>query len=501
MLTELIQETVAKLLDGATMQDCHFLGGLVDAAIAGRRISVAALARNLPGGSQAYNEQRVREFCASFKFSSVGVAARLIAPFLTHDPESPLVLATDPTHLGHCWSITTAIVTRDRALPVLKTVIGRNQKVQKALRRHFQALRKAIPQSVKPLILADGAFGYPAMLRLLRDQLNFDFAVRFQPGICVRKLGADALDAEEIGKSFVAFGRIDAPYSQASDYGTVEFTVTDSIQVRVLKYWDPRFAQPWCIVTTLSCAVSAVVALYSFRFRIEHLFRDEKSQRYGFGLDSYAYNDAERMDVLQLVSTITYHLLVRAGRYAEYRQWKKYSERVPRQIALWRVGLNLLSDPERRDRIKTSSLEYIAPRIPQRVKALLKYSRPAPQSTWALTQKAEPTLPIDPPSNLPSLGERIRQLLSSKKLLHRQVAGALGVSQQRFGRVASCQCPVPASWLDTLAAVFDLTTAELTAGTSYRPPDPRVPLKLRPRLGCTTSKAKSMTTKGRATLN
>lgn len=467
VLKDTIRDFVSHALEEGSPRDVEFVAECVRAVIDAGRVSVAAIARKFDAVFESAGEKRIRAFFRRFRFDEVKTARALVTRFLSEDAESPLVLATDPTHVGHCSSITTAIVTKDRALPILRTVIGPNEREKTALKRHYRALRQALPRGANVIVLGDGAFGHTRMMKLLKDELGMNFILRTQPQTCVRRLDIDGLPEGATGIDFVQCRRLIVRDGIVQDLGVVGFSRKEETATRVLLFWNSNFPHPWCLVTSLTCSALAVVELYTYRFNIEHFFRDEKSQRFGMGLDGYAYADPHRLSLLQLVSTLAYHILVMAGKYAMYRRWRQYTERTTRQLSLWRIGRNLLNS-EDKDRFTSKSLHYIGDRLPLRVKGLLKYTPPvAVQQEWSLAQEHKETQEVTAHT---TLEQRLRELCAEAHLTQVAVASKLGVSRQRVNQIFAGGEPVPAGWLSTFTQLLGKTEAELTEGTSWRPP-------------------------------
>jgi len=76
--------------------------------------------------------------------------------------------------------------------------------------------------------------------------------------------------------------------------------------------------EPWLIFTsTDQFKPREIMKLYSRRMQIEQNFRDEKSERFGFGLRSSYSRSAGRMLVLSLLATLATAVMWLLGYHAE----------------------------------------------------------------------------------------------------------------------------------------------------------------------------------------
>ncbi len=76
--------------------------------------------------------------------------------------------------------------------------------------------------------------------------------------------------------------------------------------------------EPWLIFSsTADFKPREIMKLYSRRMQIEQNFRDEKSERFGFGLRASYSRSAERMLVLSLLATLSTIVLWLIGYHAE----------------------------------------------------------------------------------------------------------------------------------------------------------------------------------------
>ena len=84
---------------------------------------------------------------------------------------------------------------------------------------------------------------------------------------------------------------------------------------------------PWLLVTSLPHergSARRIKQIYSLRMQIEQTFRDAKSHRWGLGLRYGRCRDAERMQVLLLIATLTMLMLWLAGLCGRALDWTRH---------------------------------------------------------------------------------------------------------------------------------------------------------------------------------
>ncbi len=169
--------------------------------------------------------------------------------------------------------------------------------------------------TVKVTVLADRGFGDQALYELLKEQLGFDFVVRFR-GI-VKVTSADGETKSAIawtpnnGRSLLLRGA--RVTKRRRELGAVV-----CLKAKGMK-------EAWHLATSYGDKTAAeIVALYSKRFTIEESFRDQKNLRFGMGLSETRISTPERRDRLLLVSAIAIALLTLLGAAGEAIGIDKY---------------------------------------------------------------------------------------------------------------------------------------------------------------------------------
>lgn len=211
-----------------------------------------------------------------------------------------------------------AIPRKGRALPLLQLAYDRdclpgdrsqNQLEQDAL----LAVVGALPEGVRPVVLADRGFGRASFIRWLQRE-DLDYVVRIKKGSCITeedghrwKLGEEGLKPGQM--RFVHGVRYGLYHGRARD---LFINVALCWRIPKSKKRDPRReapAEPWYLATSLGGA-KAAVSWYWQRGWIEQSFKDSKGR---FGLGEVRVGSPERLSRLLSALTIALSWLTLAA--------------------------------------------------------------------------------------------------------------------------------------------------------------------------------------------
>jgi len=210
------------------------------------------------------------------------------------------------------------ITSHGRATPLIwKTVVKSKMKGHRSAHEDalLERFREVLPQGVKVTILADRGFGDQAMYELLKDQLGFDFVVRFRGVVKVTSAEGETRSAvawtPNNGRSLLLRG------ARVTKKGR-QLGAVVCLKAKGMK-------EAWHLATSYADKPAAeIVALYARRFTIEESFRDQKNLRFGMGLSEMRIGSPERRDCLLLVSAIAIALLTLLGAAGEAIGIDKY---------------------------------------------------------------------------------------------------------------------------------------------------------------------------------
>jgi hypothetical protein len=284
-------------------------------ALPGAQLAVGALGRALAVAKELDGKHAIKQVDRFFSNTGVDVW-KLFAtwvPFvIANRPE--IVVALDWTDFDQDDQSTIAlylITKHGRATPLLwKSVVKselegwRNEHEDVLLDR----FREVLFEGVKVTVLADRGFGDQALYELLKDQLGFDFVVRFRGIVKVQSADGETKPA----KAWVpASGR-------PLILRRARVTATRREVGAVVCVKAKGMKDAWCLATSHEERTGAqIVKLYGRRFTIEESFRDLKNLRFGMGLTDTRISTPARRDRILLVGAIAAALLTLLGAAGE----------------------------------------------------------------------------------------------------------------------------------------------------------------------------------------
>lgn len=193
-------------------------------------------------------------------------------------------------------------------------------------------LAEALPADIKVCIVADRGFGDHKLYRMLSDELNFDYLIRFRGNIMVT--AAD-------GETRTAAGWV-GPGGRARILPGALVTAERYPVGTVLCVQEQAMKQAWCLASSSSDAKTrALMGLYAKRWSIECGLRDTKDLRFGMGMGSIHVSTPARRDRLWLLNALAIALLTLLGAAGEalgYDRYLKSNTTKRRTHSLFRQG-------------------------------------------------------------------------------------------------------------------------------------------------------------------
>lgn len=284
-------------------------------ALQGARLAVGALGRALAVAKELDGKHAIKQVDRLFSNAGVDVwklFANWVPFVLAGRPEIVVVLDWTEFDQDNQSTIALYLVTKHgRATPLLwKSVVKsdlkdwRNEHEDVLLER----FREVVPPNTKVTVLADRGFGDHKLYELLKDQLGFDFVIRFRENIKV----TDDHGETRAAKDWVP----DTGRPRTLKKARVTRTMREVAAVVCVHAKD--MAERWHLATSREDLTgAAIVKLYGRRFTIEETFRDLKNLRFGMGLTDTRISSPERRDRILLVGAIAASLLTLLGAAGE----------------------------------------------------------------------------------------------------------------------------------------------------------------------------------------
>ena len=203
------------------------------------------------------------------------------------------------------------VTSHGRATPLLwKTVEKKNLKNK---RNDYEdellcELKSVLPEGIKVTVLADRGFGDTKLYDFLKQELGFDFVIRFRGNIKVTDVHGETRNAVDwVGLN----GRAKTLRKARVTALSCEVPTVVCVKAKGMK-------QAWCIASSSSTAVASIlIRWYGKRWGIEPQFRDTKDLHFGMGLSETSVSDPKRRDRLLLISALSVMILTLFGAVGE----------------------------------------------------------------------------------------------------------------------------------------------------------------------------------------
>lgn len=232
-----------------------------------------------------------------------------------------IVVAMDWTDFEHDKQSTiqiSLVTNHGRATPLLWKTVSKNNLKNKRndyedeLLHRFKAV---LPKDVKVTVLADRGFGDTKLYDFLKDDLGFDFVIRFRGNIQVTDIHGESRKAIDwVGKN----GRAKTIRKAKVTSLSCEVPTVVCVKAKDMK-------QAWCLAASNPKAVASVlIRWYSKRWGIEPQFRDTKDLHFGMGMSETSVKDPNKRDRILLISALSVLLLTLLGATGEKLGMDRY---------------------------------------------------------------------------------------------------------------------------------------------------------------------------------
>jgi hypothetical protein len=220
-----------------------------------------------------------------------------------------------------------------RSTPLLWKTVTRSQlKDQRNAHEDelLYLLAEVLPEGVGVTVVADRGFSDTKLYRFLKDELGFDYIIRFRGVVHVESAEGQKRKAKEwLG----AGGRMRVLRDARVTAGGEPVAVVLCVQ-------DKRMKEPWLLASSRSdLKGTELKKIYGKRFTVEETFRDVKNPRLGLGLKQTVVERNDRRDVLFLLAVLAHTLLTllgKAGQELGMERWLGATR--PSQYSLFRQG-------------------------------------------------------------------------------------------------------------------------------------------------------------------
>ena len=271
------------------------------------------------------------------------VAARLIHQLcrrLRLRPRQSLEVIIDWTSVGDYQVLSALVGIKGRAVPILQWAVKKwaFETSQNRVEEQFlQSLRRAIPSSLKTIIVADRGFGRTELFRFIKAE-GFSYVIRVKGDVWIecRTYSGKLKDYPLlVGQTF--------KLSEVRYHKSKRLELKLALNCALIK----GKLSSWLLATDLPLQARQLVEIYRRRFWCEESFRDQKQE---FGLEGVRVTEACRLENLLLALALVFLILAVIGLKAEKLGLAvKFAGRKKGQKVLsWvQVGLHLLRESTR----------------------------------------------------------------------------------------------------------------------------------------------------------
>jgi hypothetical protein len=196
-------------------------------------------------------------------------------------------------------------------------------------------LAEILSAEVRVRIIADRGFGDQKLYKMLSEELDFDYLIRFRGNIMV---------TDEGGRTQAAAAWA-GPKGRARKLPNAQVTAERYTVGAVVCVQDPAMKEPWCLATNITGETArTLINLYGKRWEIECGFRDTKDLHFGMGMSTARVRTPDRRDRLWLLNAFAVTLLTLLGQAGEdlgYDRLLKSNTAKRRTHSLFRQGCML----------------------------------------------------------------------------------------------------------------------------------------------------------------
>jgi hypothetical protein len=232
-----------------------------------------------------------------------------------------VVLAMDWTDFdgdGHATIMISMVTRHGRATPLIWRTVEKNT-LKNNRNAHeddvLQHLHDVLPEDVQVTVLADRGFGDQKLFTYLKNELGFDYVIRFRDNIYVKDAKGEQRKASAwVGKD-----------GRARTLRNARVTAKDCSVNTVVCVKDKNMAHPWCLAASdASASARTLIKYYAKRWSIEPAFRDTKDLRFGMGMSQLRIGDTQRRDRMFLLNAFAIVLLTLLGAACEATGYDRY---------------------------------------------------------------------------------------------------------------------------------------------------------------------------------
>ncbi len=311
------------------------LRSAVQSCIENQTLTVTGIGRGIAGKAKEKHRIKRADRLLSNRWMQIErplAYAALIRLLISHLPRP--VIHIDWSDLDACrgnYLLRASLAFKGRALTLYEQVYPLHKKEKPAENQRFlEQLKDMLPAHCKPIVVTDSGFKVP-WFQLVRQQ-GWDFVGRIRGNSMCHTSNYGWLSCQilfkEARKQPKAFAGSKLTFQNEYPVQLILHKKTVKGRSKMTRLGEKSRAscsldesrsarEPWLLATSLSVenskSIQQVISAYRSRMQIEESFRDNKSARYGLGLDWQRSKCPERLAVLVLIGTLAHTLLIFIG--------------------------------------------------------------------------------------------------------------------------------------------------------------------------------------------
>ena len=374
VITMQVQSIVQQLLE-VVCPGMHWvrrasLAASVLGALRGRRLTVTAIGRALPGRtSQKHAIKRADRLLSNRHLHAQRVQHYQDLCRLFIGVRTRPVLLIDWSDLDACkrhFLLRASLAVNSRSITVYEEVHTLKTKEKRRTHRAFlRQLQALLPVGCRPIIVTDAGFRTPWFQQVA--SLGWDWVGRIRNRHKMRWcsggrwFGAKrcyqraSRVAKYLGQAMLTRANPQICHLvvyRGKAQGRKHITRSGKVaQDRRSRACAARAREPWLLATSLPVTTKLakqVVRLYRLRMSIEEGFRDMKSHQFGLGLTYHRCASVERLQVLVFIATLALLVLWLVGTattaQGAHYQFQANSVRHKRILSVLFIGLQMVQD-------------------------------------------------------------------------------------------------------------------------------------------------------------
>jgi hypothetical protein len=326
--TEVLQKCLGESLHVIHSLRSRVLMRAVEAAIAGRRLTLIDLARAWPEAERIRAPLKALDRLLGNRHlhAERECIHAAMARWLVRSDQPVIIVDWSDLKADRSWHLLrAAIPVGGRTLTVLDMVFPAGQQGSpKAEKQFLHRLAAVLPKNVTPILVTDAGFRGPWFRSV--EAMGWHWLGRLRNRTQLKPL--DAPDAPEQWVPCKAM--YEQHMGKTREFGLMNITRSAPFTARVVLHGKPlkgrkdrnrqgaparnsnsrksakREREPWILIASpeLKLSMRQVVTLYTRRMQIGLSFRDLKSHRYGQGFEDSLTRKGARIEILLLLSTL-----------------------------------------------------------------------------------------------------------------------------------------------------------------------------------------------------